>query len=318
MKQFILAEVKTAPGDDPNGEFEVILSAPTLDRDDEVIDAFCFEPLPEHITFDIDHGMSTATTVGSGSPRYAEDGRLRVKGTFSSIPRAQEVRTLVNEGHIRTTSVAFMNAKRVKGKDGKTHITNAELLNGAFVPIPSNREAVVLASKGFEEKSTKSDRLQSIHDLAVENGAECGTAKAATGEVVRKGHGLSATNLRTILQDALSAAREHDGCYPWLRDYSDDWVVFEEWDGDRSVVYQQSYVIDGNVASLTGDPIEVLAVVQYEPLTTDSTDAPAAPADDAGKSFGTPADSAGKPPASEVIEVIEVLLLAEASLALHP
>src|SRR5687768_18109927 len=30
----------------------------------------------------------------------------------SSIPRAQEVRTLVKEGHIRTTSVAFMNAVR--------------------------------------------------------------------------------------------------------------------------------------------------------------------------------------------------------------
>lgn len=184
-KMFALGEVKAvedADGD-PNGEFDVILSAPTLDRDGEVIDAKVFDPLPDHITFDIDHGMSTATTVGSGVPFYDGDV-LRVKGTYSSIPRAQEVRTLVREGHIRTTSVAFMGAVREE-KDGVPHIVKAELLNGAFVPIPSNRESRVLSAKSFDErtavdeKATKSDRLQSIHDLAVQNGAACSVSDAA-------------------------------------------------------------------------------------------------------------------------------------------
>src|SRR5688500_18294133 len=127
-KMYALGEVKAAPDDDGTdgpGEFDVILSAPTLDRDNEVIDAKVFEPLPEHITFDIDHGMSTATTVGSGTPFYDGDV-LRVKGTYSSIPRAQEVRTLVREGHIRTTSVAFMAAEREDDEKGVTHITRAE------------------------------------------------------------------------------------------------------------------------------------------------------------------------------------------------
>lgn len=152
-KMFALGEVKAVEDTDgdPNGEFDVILSAPTLDRDGEVVDAKVFEPLPDHITFDIDHGMSTATTVGSGTPFY--DGEvLRVKGTYSSIPRAQEVRTLVREGHIRTTSVAFMAAEREE-KDGVPHIVKAELLNGAFVPIPSNRESVVLSAKSHAEKA---------------------------------------------------------------------------------------------------------------------------------------------------------------------
>lgn len=155
-KMFALGEVKAvedADGD-PNGEFDVILSAPTLDRDGEVLDSKIFEPLPDHITFDIDHGMSTATTVGSGTPFYDGDV-LRVKGTYSSIPRAQEVRTLVREGHIRTTSVAFMGAVRQE-KDGVPHVVKAELLNGAFVPIPSNRESVVLSAKSFEEKTETS------------------------------------------------------------------------------------------------------------------------------------------------------------------
>jgi len=171
MKLYALAEVKAVEDveGDPNGSFDVILSAPTLDRDGEVIDAKAFEPLPDHITFDIDHGMSTATTVGSGVPSYDDEGRLRVRGTYSSIPRAQEVRTLVREGHIRTTSVAFMSAQREQ-KDGVTHITRAELLNGAFVPIPSNRQAVVLSAKAYGEavkagarNSTKdAERLQSM------------------------------------------------------------------------------------------------------------------------------------------------------------
>jgi phage head maturation protease len=152
-KTFALAEVKVLDSESETGEFEVILSAPTLDRDGEIIDAKAFEPLPDHITFDIDHGLSTATTVGSGTPRY-EDDLLIVKGTFSSIPRAQEVRTLVAEGHIRTTSVAFMDAKRTV-KDGVTHIERAELLNGAFVPVPSNREAAVLVAKSFATQAEK-------------------------------------------------------------------------------------------------------------------------------------------------------------------
>lgn len=149
-KMYALAEVKSLGADDGPGEFEVVLSAPTLDRDGEVIAEKAFEPLPDHITFDVDHGMSTSTTVGSGVPRY-EGGALIVRGTFSSIPRAQEVRTLVREGHIRTTSVAFMDAEREQ-KDGVPTITRAELLNGAFVAIPSNRQALILSAKGYAER----------------------------------------------------------------------------------------------------------------------------------------------------------------------
>ena len=154
-KMYALAEVKALEDEDeyPHGGFDVLLSTPDLDRDGEIIDAKAFEPLPEHITFDIDHGMSTATTVGSGTPFYDGDN-LRVKGGFSSIPRAQEVRTLVREGHIRTASVAFMNAKREDDEKGIPHVTKSELLNGAFVSIPSNRGAAILSAKAHDEKVT--------------------------------------------------------------------------------------------------------------------------------------------------------------------
>lgn len=183
MKSYAICEVKSLSDEDPNGSFEAILSAATLDRDGEIIDGKAFEPLPDRIPIDIDHGMTVATTVGSGQPYYDGDV-LKIKGTFSSIPRAQELRTLVTEGHISRMSVTFMGAERNQ-KDGVPHVEKAELLNAAFVPIPSNREAAVLVAKAFApsadetkagaRNSTKdAERLQGIHDYAVENGAMCG------------------------------------------------------------------------------------------------------------------------------------------------
>lgn len=161
------------------GSFEVILSAPTKDRDgDTLLPEEWKQPLPDHITFDSDHGMSVASTVGSGVPRIDEEtGNLVVSGTYSSLPRAQEVRTLVNEGHINRTSVAFMTEKKPQ-KDGKQTVVR-ELLNGAFVAIPSNREAVILNSKSVLKagaRNSKSDmeHIQAIHDHAAALGATHG------------------------------------------------------------------------------------------------------------------------------------------------
>lgn len=134
------------------GTFEVVLSAPTKDRDgDTLLPGEWKTPLPVKIPFDTDHGMSVGTTVGSGVPRIdPETGNLIVKGTYSKLPRAQEVRTLVDEGHVTHTSVAFMSEKTQK--DGAS-VTVRELLNGAFVNTPSNREAVILSSKTFGRKA---------------------------------------------------------------------------------------------------------------------------------------------------------------------
>jgi len=286
-KTFALAEVKAIETDNPHGEFEVILSAPTLDRDGEVIDARAFEPLPDHITFDIDHGLSTATTVGSGSPYYEGDV-LKVKGTFSSIPRAQEVRTLVTEGHIRTTSVAFMGAKK-ETKDGQPHITKAELLNGAFVPVPSNREAAVVMAKSIIDKAgarnsaSDSERLQQIHDLAVDNGAVCamkGVKKLEAKTAVAGSYEERQEELREALNDlhAADLARRLDYSYLCIVATFEDRVVYTLWiDGNDDATYQRPYSFDGDEVTL-GDatPVEVEEVVTVAPAgDTRSTEAEA-------------------------------------------
>lgn len=211
MKSYAICEVKSLDGDDPNGSFEAILSAATLDRDGEIIDARAFEPLPDRIPIDIDHGMTVATTVGSGTPYYDGDV-LKIKGAFSSIPRAQELRTLVTEGHIARMSVTFMDAER-STKDGVPHVTQAELLNAAFVPIPSNREAAVLVAKAFaatpeEVKATKADRLQSIHDLAVANGAACDASKSHTSESPEPAVAKAATDPEVVPAPAATSSAD--------------------------------------------------------------------------------------------------------------
>lgn len=178
-KTFAVAEVRSAESDNPNGEFEVILSAETLDRDGEIIEAKAFEPLPDSIPFHAFHDFHDP--IGRGVPFYDGD-ILKARGTFASTPRAQEIRTLVAEGVIGHTSVGFMAAVR-KDEEDAPHITSGELLEGSFVSVPSNREAAVLAAKEFDAvahntKVTKSDRLQMIHDLAVTNGATCVTKAA--------------------------------------------------------------------------------------------------------------------------------------------
>lgn len=197
------ATASVAPVEDSkskHGEFDVILSTNALDRDGDELHADEWKtPLPDKITFDSDHGMSVATCVGSGRPFINDRGQLQVRGTFASTPHGQAVRTLVNEGHVDSVSVAFLNSKTQKS--GKPQ---RELLNGAFVAVGANPEARVLASKAAkvvdeveakdaanyvtDQSAAISDMFendpldggpqrkaywQGVHDVAVKLGAGC-------------------------------------------------------------------------------------------------------------------------------------------------
>lgn len=165
---------KAAKAED--GTYDITLSVPTEDRDGEVIDAKAFEPLPDWLNIDIDHGMSVLTTVGSGTPYYDGDTLKLGSFTFASTSLGQEVKTLVDEGHVRKMSVAYMGSKYEDDEsDGRPHLRKAELLNAAIVAIPSNREADILAAKAADlhAKASKAASLQNIHDLSVAAGAEC-------------------------------------------------------------------------------------------------------------------------------------------------
>lgn len=192
-----LALVEPGPDDETGpGTFSLILSTSDVDRDGETVEPGAFDPLPDHITMDIDHGMSVATTVGSGKPFYRADGKLQVDGTWASTELAQNTRTLVREGHVRTASVAMIPTKKTKDDNGPTRIVKADLLNGAFTPVPSNRNAEVLSAKsatgvlnGIEtllkagRRNSVGDQaiVQTIHDLVSNLGAICGNGSSEEG-----------------------------------------------------------------------------------------------------------------------------------------
>ena len=57
------------------GEFDVILSNDTLDRDGEVLLSTRWkQPLPESIQFNVDHSDHVRDIVGSGAP-FIDDAR---------------------------------------------------------------------------------------------------------------------------------------------------------------------------------------------------------------------------------------------------
>lgn len=264
------------PDDAFPGEFEVVLSAPTLDRDgDTLLPEEWKQPLPSHITFDQDHGMSVATTVGSGVPSINAAGELIVKGTYSSLPRAQDVRTLVNEGHIRTTSVAFM-TERSSQKDGKT-VVQRELLNGAFVAIPSNREAVVLNSKslgrklGARNSATDAEHIQAIHDHAIALGAKpaaaADTADDEKSLTVRKTVAGSFEQTQCALSDAVHALYPSDDVWAYVVATFPDSVVYRVSGGEDTGQWQADYTLNDDGTATLGTPARVNLVEQILPVS---------------------------------------------------
>jgi len=180
-RKSIDAIVEDADTDKPHGGFTAVLSTPSLDRDGDILtrDEWV-TPLPERLPLDIDHNMTVEGTVGSFRPYFDDEGRLMMDATFASTPKAQEVRTLIKEGHIGSVSVAFMTDR--SKKDGTPR---RELLNAGVVAIPSNRDAVILSSKSdsadktveAEVVTTKANGdmalIQAIHDASCHMGAMC-------------------------------------------------------------------------------------------------------------------------------------------------
>lgn len=89
----------------------------------------------------------------------------------------------------------------------------------------------------------------------------------------------TANDTREWLQAAIKSTS--DG-YAYVRDFDDTNVWYASWADDTERLYQQGYTLNGNVATLTGDPIEVRVETSYVPIT---------PATEAGK------DSAPNPAA---------------------
>lgn len=165
----LTASIVTKDTGGDTGGFEAVLSTPDVDRDGESIDVKSWGTLPESLPVNLDHEMSISGLVGTGVPRI-EDGVVKLSVTFASTPEAQKARTLVNEGHIKATSVEFLRKTETDTKGVKT--TSREMIGAALTNYPANPKAVVLSSKTGARNSYKDQQMvQQIHDHAIALGA---------------------------------------------------------------------------------------------------------------------------------------------------
>lgn len=131
-----------------------------------------------------------------------------------------------------------------------------------------------------------------------------GSFQLVESAVLSEGHGMTANDLSTAVSDAVrSTYGGADGTYTWVRDYTDEWVVFQVETPEDCDLYQQTYTVTDGVATLTGKPVEVVQVTTYQPAPPEPgepagadgpmTESESTPIHDAVASTQTPAAPAG-------------------------
>ncbi len=132
---------------------------------------------------------------------------LIIKIQFASEeanPKAQQIKKLVDEGILNTTSVGFIQKER----NGNI-ITRAELLEVSIVPVPANQDALRLAYKGLDADIVKEfeDYLAVPQDNEEED-EEVVTPETPTEEetVEKAGRVISSKN-RKLLESTRDALK---------------------------------------------------------------------------------------------------------------
>jgi hypothetical protein len=161
------------------GTFEVELSNETTDRDGDTLKASDWEtPLPDQITFVNDHTHKMASVVGSAKPTLVGD-KILCKGIWGATATAQDTRKIAP--HVPYVSVAY--AEKSNGK--------RELINGAFVVVPSNPTARLLASKSVAELDGDTPvselTVKQLREMWSETAHVIGDAEGFTFDTARNG-----------------------------------------------------------------------------------------------------------------------------------
>jgi hypothetical protein len=94
---------------------------------------------------------------------------------------------------------------------------------------------------------------------------------------LREADSMTANELSQALSDAVRETYGGEGIFTWVRDSTDQWVVFSVEDDTDCDLYQQTYTADpaAQEVTLTGEPAEVIAKTTYVPAPKDPDDDPA-------------------------------------------
>ena len=131
----------------------VIASSDTKDRDGDVLNpqGWKLERFKQNPVILWSH-RPDLLPIGKAPNAYIQDNQLIVDVEFAEHEFAQEVKKLVNDGYINTTSVGFMPLDD-KGQEN-------ELLEVSFVNVPSNPDAQVLREFAVMTKAFESKKIE--------------------------------------------------------------------------------------------------------------------------------------------------------------
>lgn len=173
---------------DQYGRFRMMITTEDLDRQGEIIklDAWRFENylknpivLWAHDYMGLPIAVTEAIEKDEGKKGYFAVGFFAPE---EANPQAQLVRRLHDLGILRTSSVGFIPTKR--DSNNENIITEAELLEWSFVPVPANPMAVSLlgannalsyVTKGVLKKEEVCGQFEK--SLETENCRNCGKAE---------------------------------------------------------------------------------------------------------------------------------------------
>jgi HK97 family phage prohead protease len=116
-----------------------------------------------------DHQLSTEGVIGSVTSAVEDHFGLKVRARFSSIAKAQDIRTKMIEGHLRGMSFTYEPKRSYRGeKDGKQvrYLQEVRIYEATITPFPMNQLALANAKTGPDAHAEAAARLRQLEQWA--------------------------------------------------------------------------------------------------------------------------------------------------------
>jgi uncharacterized protein len=177
----------------------------------------------------MDHNTSINAVLGTIVEAYEDDKGLYIKAKLADTPRVNEVRDMLQQGHLNKMSIGFFIEKQSFTEDNGREIRvieKANLMEVSVVTIPANTRAEILAVKEVELETpveelkqetatTTEEVVEEIQtndvgteeEAVTENADVCETPKGISDE-----ERASLENTAALLQQSLNnTRRKYDG-----------------------------------------------------------------------------------------------------------
>lgn len=195
------------------------------------------------------HDLKTPP-IGRGVPAI-DGGRLLLDVEFDLADSfAADIDGKYRRGFLNAVSMTALPTDGAGGLGPRRGVVeHSELIEVSAVPVPLDPDALKVPS------------LRAMHRLGVE----------MRDLVAAGGRDLSANDKRERLNTALTDRFAGPDTYVWIRDFGDDWVVYELEGPDGCVNYRLGYTVDkaDNVTLDPGTPEPVEVRTTYEPASSD-------------------------------------------------